>query len=69
MECKKLENLTWCNCSFNACGKKGICCECVKYHRERNEIPACFFSEEMECGYDRSIENFIKDYRNRKTVA
>lgn len=66
MECKKAQNLEWCSCTFNACGKRGICCECVKYHREKDEIPGCFFSDDYERTYNRSIENFIEDYQARK---
>ena len=60
MECKKEENLKHCNCSYS-CSKKGVCCECVRSHRERNELPACFFSDEVEKSYDRSVERFIKE--------
>ena len=56
MECKKEINLKNCNCTSN-CSKKGVCCECIAYHRERNELPACYFSKEKEATYDRSIAN------------
>ena len=59
MECKKEKNVEWCNCSYT-CEKKGICCECVKYHRERGELPACYFDDAAEKTYDRSIENFVR---------
>ena len=59
MECKKEENKGFCNCSY-PCNRKGMCCECIKYHRERNELPACYFPEDAEKSYDRSIEHFIK---------
>ena len=58
MECKKEENLEFCNCSYS-CSKKGMCCECIKSHREAGELPACYFDNETEKTYDRSIENFI----------
>ena len=61
MECKKEKNLTRCNCSYTPCSRKGICCECIFYHRQNNELPACYFSKEFERTYDRSIKNFIKD--------
>ncbi len=60
MECKKQENQKHCNCTY-PCPRKGICCECIKYHRERNELPACYFSKDQEKTYDRSIENFLKN--------
>jgi hypothetical protein len=59
MECKKQENLIACNCSYSGCSKKGICCECIVYHRSRGELPACYFNEETEKIYDRSIKRFI----------
>jgi len=40
-----------------------MCCECVKHHREKGELPACYFSTETEKTYDRSIENFIRDQK------
>ena len=32
-----------------------------KHHRERNELPACYFDNKTEKQYDRSIENFCKN--------
>jgi hypothetical protein len=29
-----------------------------------NQLPACYFSDDYEKTYDRSIENFIKLYKN-----
>jgi hypothetical protein len=61
MECKKQENLKHCNCSYSRCERKGICCECIRYHRENNELPACFFSNEDEKTFDRSVEKFLEN--------
>ncbi len=61
MECKKEQNLKHCPCSYPDCPRKGICCECIKNHREKGELPACYFSPEIEKTYDRSIEKFIQD--------
>lgn len=61
MECKQDINLQRCNCSYEPCPRKGICCECIVYHREMNELPACFFSDEVERTYDRSIRRFIRE--------
>ncbi|MDD2913142.1 MAG: DUF6485 family protein [Candidatus Pacebacteria bacterium] len=63
MECKKEENLKYCPCSYPGCERKGICCLCVKHHREKNELPGCFFPKEIEKTYDRTVENFL---RNKK---
>ena len=64
LECKKKQNKTICNCSYS-CDKKGMCCECVYYHRKQGELPACYFPNHVERTYDRSIENFIKIYQKR----
>jgi hypothetical protein len=37
----------------------------VKEHRERGELPGCYFSPEAEKTYDRSIERFIKDIKEK----
>jgi hypothetical protein len=57
----KQENLEKCNCSYPGCPRKGTCCECLHYHREMGELPACFFSDEAEKTYDRSVNKFIED--------
>ncbi|MCK4835342.1 MAG: hypothetical protein KAT17_01825 [Candidatus Aminicenantes bacterium] len=61
MECKKEVNLDFCNCTYEPCTRKGICCECIAYHRKYNELPACFFSDEAEKTYDRSFRKFIEE--------
>jgi len=59
-ECQNLkQNLERCNCSYEPCSRKGICCECIAYHRKNQELPACFFSLGVEKSYDRSIKRFI----------
>ena len=63
MECKKEENLEFCNCSAPGCSKKGLCCECVRYHRARRELPACYFPDDVEGTYDRSISRFIELFK------
>jgi hypothetical protein len=61
MECNKTKNLNSCKCSYQPCPRKGICCECIAYHRAMNQLPACYFSEKAEKSYDRSIAAFIRD--------
>lgn len=64
MQCRSEENKkNYCNCTY-PCDKKGVCCECIQYHRKRGELPACYFSKEIEKTYDRSIETFIEHYRS-----
>lgn len=61
MDCNKTNNLKNCNCSYETCSRKGVCCECIAYHRAMKQLPACYFSEKAERSYDRSIAAFIKD--------
>lgn len=72
--CKKnrKEHLKHCNCTYQCklgdicntiempCPHRGKCCECIKYHKERNELPACYFTEEQEKTYDRSIKFWVE---------
>lgn len=60
MECKKETNLTKCNCTYEPCSRKGICCECVSYHLRSRELPACFFPKDAERTFDRSFEHFAR---------
>ncbi|MDI6707940.1 MAG: DUF6485 family protein [Candidatus Thermoplasmatota archaeon] len=63
-ECPNREhNRKNCNCTYEPCDKKGICCECIRYHLRRRELPACAFSKESERTYDRSFEKFVKLHR------
>lgn len=57
--CAVETNASKCNCTY-PCERKGLCCECVAYHRDAGELPACYFSREAERTYDRSIENYIR---------
>lgn len=59
-QCNEEKNLKFCTCTYEPCSRKGICCECILYHRKNGEIPGCFFSEKDERTYNRSIEFFIK---------
>ncbi|MDA3815664.1 MAG: DUF6485 family protein [Patescibacteria group bacterium] len=62
MECKKDHNMEFCNCTYEGCPRKGLCCECVKHHREKGQLPACYFNEEKEKTFDRSIENYFSQF-------
>jgi hypothetical protein len=64
-QCKLNENKGLCNCTYEPCSRKGVCCECLQYHRESDELPACYFPPEAERSYDRSIEKFISVYRKK----
>jgi len=65
VECKQKENMAGCNCTYEPCSRKGICCECIKYHWSMQELPACVFPPEAERTYDRSIRKFIQVYKDR----
>ncbi len=60
MNCKQEENSKDCPCTYS-CSRHGICCECIKNHRENDELPACYFSPTQEKTYDRSIDNYISN--------
>ena len=64
-ECNVKQNKEKCNCTYGLCNRKGVCCECFSYHREMGELPACYFPEDVEKTYDRSIESFIATYQER----
>lgn len=66
MECSNKNNLDFCNCTYEPCSKKGICCECIQYHLTKNQLPACFFSKEAERTFDRSIAHFVRLHKDSK---
>ncbi len=63
MECKKEQNLQRCNCTYEPCGKKGMCCECLEYHLAMKDLPACCFPDEVERTYNRSFKAFAKTWK------
>jgi len=66
MECKKELNLNSCNCSYEPCSRKGVCCDCLKYHLVARELPACCFPDNIERTYNRSFEKFAELVRKGK---
>ncbi len=64
MECDIERNLKDCNCTYS-CEKKGKCCECIRYHRGMGQLPACYFPDDVEKTYDRSVEKFIETRKER----
>jgi hypothetical protein len=60
MECKKDTNLTRCNCSYEPCSRKGVCCDCIAYHLRSRELPACAFPAHEERTYDRTFAHFAR---------
>lgn len=59
-DCKNYQsNLEKCNCTYEPCSRKGICCECITFHMNMGELPACYFPDDVERTYDRSVKRFI----------
>jgi hypothetical protein len=40
-----------------------MCCVCVRTHRDKGEVPGCFFTKEGECTWNRSVKNLGKYHR------
>lgn len=64
-ECKVEENAADCACTYTSCSKRGVCCDCLKSHFQRGELPGCLFPEDVEKTYDRSIERFVETFQER----
>ena len=60
MDCNQQRNQKARNCSYEPCGRKGMCCECLRYHLASRELPACCFPDQAERTYDRSFEHFAR---------
>ena len=60
MECNQERNLKQCNCTYDPCSKKGICCECISYHLKMRQLPGCCFPTDAEATFDRSYEHFSR---------
>ncbi|MDY0167151.1 MAG: DUF6485 family protein [Thermoguttaceae bacterium] len=60
MECRKQDNLDFCNCSYEPCSRKGVCCECLQYHLRSRQLPGCCFPDAAERTYDRSFDHFAR---------
>ena len=60
MECtNNKKNIDFCTCTYPGCPRKGICCDCIRYHLPSGEVPGCFFSPEAEKTYNRSKDYYI----------
>jgi hypothetical protein len=67
MECNQNKNLKKCNCTYEPCSRKGMCCECLTYHLRSRQLPACCFPKAAERTYDRSFELFA-DLVSKKKI-
>ena len=66
MECNKEKNLEKCNCTYEPCPRKGVCCECITYHLKMRQLPGCCFPANAEATYDRSYEHFARLVREKR---
>jgi hypothetical protein len=66
MDCTRTVNAEQCSCTYEPCPRKGICCQCVAYHREYGELPGCFFPPDVERTYDRSIHRFVAAHSRKR---
>lgn len=66
MECPREKNLKNCKCTYPGCSRKGLCCDCLKYHLVKRQLPGCCFPKEAEKTYDRSFEHFVKLVKEAK---
>jgi hypothetical protein len=64
-QCSEKKNLKNCNCTYEPCKRKGVCCECLQYHWGMGELPACLFPNDVEATWDRSVERFVSTYQER----
>ena len=62
MECQSQNNKDKCNCTYEPCVRKGNCCQCISYHWDMRELPACLFPADVEKTYNRSLAKFIEVY-------
>jgi hypothetical protein len=60
MNCKQTTNATNCACTYAPCSRKGMCCDCLRYHLSSRELPACCFPPAAEATFDRSFEHFAR---------
>ena len=42
------------------CARKGVCCDCISYHLQSRQLPACVFPADSEATFDRSFEHFAR---------
>jgi hypothetical protein len=64
-ECRSKSSLARCNCSWEPCSRKGVCCECLAYHWRQGELPAGLFPDWAERTFDRSLRTVIEIYRDK----
>ncbi len=58
----KKRNDAACTCTYAGCTRHGLCCDCLQYHLQNKQLPACCFPPEVEKTFDRSFARFVKTY-------
>jgi hypothetical protein len=61
--CQIESNKARCNCTYQGCPRHGLCCECLAYHLNSRELPACAFPGGVEKTWGRSFAKYIETYR------
>ena len=64
-KCDEAKNKKNCNCTYEPCSRKGVCCECLQYHWRKGQFPACLFPDDVETTFDRSVDRWLKTYEER----
>lgn len=66
MDCpNQNENAKDCACTYSSCGTRGKCCECIRSHLKKRQLPGCCFPPDVERSYDRSFERFIETWSKK----
>jgi hypothetical protein len=65
MECKIEKNMKGCTCTYEPCSRKGVCCDCLRYHWRMGQLPGCLFPKDVEASCDRSVEKFVETFQER----
>ena len=55
-----------CNCSYDPCPHKGICCDCLRRHLSKKQLPACCFPDEIAKTDERRFEKFAELVNNKE---
>jgi hypothetical protein len=51
-----------CACPKKTCPNNGICCKCVKKHKDTDSLPYCLF---LDNEGDKSVENYYRKLKKR----
>ncbi len=63
MDCQRERNVEQCACTYESCGRRGVCCDCLRDHLKNRELPGCCFPPAAERTFDRSFAAFAKAWK------